>query len=146
MTVADPAGLIRALEASGKFCRDTRLGGLFHPGEISFRESAPTNSLHVTIVGNRVRAHVDEVSPLDCESGGARRYSPRRVLIHNLAVLVEDLGRRVRGLRGQERCTLECEAVWFDDEAEPETPGPSGPSERETDKGSAGHPPGPCAP
>ncbi len=120
ITVADPAGLIRALESSGQFRRDTRLGGIFHLGEISYRENSPTNSLHVTIVGNQVRAHVDEVSPLDCEPNGSRQYSWSRVVVHNLAVLMENIGRRVRGLQGKQRCTLECEAVWLDDEAEPE--------------------------
>jgi NRPS condensation-like uncharacterized protein len=121
VTVADPAGLVRALEASGRFRRDTRLGGLFHLGEISFREDSPTNSLHVTIAGNRLRAHVDEVCPLDCQTGGSRQYSLTRVIAHNLAGMVEDVGRRIRGLNGRQRCTLECEAVWFDDEAEAET-------------------------
>ncbi|MDQ4133799.1 MAG: condensation domain-containing protein [Actinomycetota bacterium] len=123
VTVSDPAGLIRALEASGRFRRDTRLGGILHPGEISFRENSPSNSLHVTIVGNRVRAHVDEVSPLDCESHGSRQYSLSRVVVHNLAVLVEDLGRRARGLHGRQRCTLECEAVWVDEDPAPEGEG-----------------------
>ncbi len=30
--------------------------------------------------------------------------------------MVADLGRRLRGVHGQERCNLECEAVWVDDE------------------------------
>lgn len=116
VTVADPAGLVRALEGSGRFRRDTRLGGMFHPGQISYRETSSTNSLHVTIVGNRVRAHVDEVSPLDCETRGRRQYAWTRVLLHNVAVLVEEFGRRIRGLHGTQRCTLECEAIWVDDD------------------------------
>jgi hypothetical protein len=116
VTTADPLGLMRALDASGRFQRDTRLGGVFHPGKISYRETSRTNSLHILIDGNRVSAHVDEVSPLKCRPDGSARYAWGPVLVHNLAGLMADLGRRVRGRDGEQRCGLECELVWVDDE------------------------------
>jgi hypothetical protein len=48
-TAEDPDALVRDLEASGRFRRDTRLGSLYHRGEISLREVSPTDSLHITM-------------------------------------------------------------------------------------------------
>jgi hypothetical protein len=39
-------------------------------------------------------------------------------MAHNLSGLKSDLVRRARGLNGQQRCNLECEAVWVDDESD----------------------------
>ncbi len=108
--------LIEALEASTRFRRDGRLGRIFHPGKVSYREVSPTNSLHVIVGGGRISAHVDDVSPLRCASDGSARYSWVPVVRHNIAGMAADAGRRVRGLHGQERCNLECETVWVDDE------------------------------
>ncbi len=116
VTTADPLGLIRALDASERFHRDSRLGSIFHPGKVSYRETSPTNSLHILIDGNHVSAHVDEVSPLKCNPDGSARYAWGPVVAHNLAGLLADLGRRVRGRHGEQRCGLECELVWVDDE------------------------------
>lgn len=114
---ADPLGLGWALQASGRFRRDTPLGGIFHPGKVSFREVSPTDSLHIVIDGTRVSAHVDEISPLSCDSGASRQYSLVRVVAHNLFGMAADLGRRIRGRQGQQRCNLECEVVWVDDDS-----------------------------
>ena len=108
--------LIRALEASTRFRRDGRLGRIFHPGKVYYREVSATNSLHVILGGGRVSAHVDDVSPLRCRSDGTAGYSWSPVLRHNLAGMLADVGRRLKGVRGQERCNLTCEAVWVDDE------------------------------
>jgi len=116
VTTADPLGLIRALEASDRFQRDTRLGAIFHPGKVSYRETSPTNSLHILIDGNHVSAHVDEVSPLRCSTDGSAHYAWGPVIVHNMAGLFADLGRRLRGRHGEQRCGLECEVVWVDDE------------------------------
>jgi hypothetical protein len=116
VTTADPLGLIRALDSSERFQRDTRLGGIFHPGKVSYRETSRTNSLHILIHGNQVSAHVDEVSPLKCNPDGSARYAWGPVVVHNLAGLLADLGRRIRGRHGEQRCGLECELVWVDDE------------------------------
>jgi hypothetical protein len=112
----DPVVLLEALEASDRFRRDSRLGAIFHPGTISFRELTRTDSLHITIAGSRVSAHVDEISPFNFGSDGSAHYCWTRVMAHNLSGLKSDLVRRARGLNGQQRCNLECEAVWVDDE------------------------------
>lgn len=113
-----PDVLVKTLDASERFRRDTGIGRLYHWGKISFREVASTNSLHVIIDGNRVSAHVDEISPLRCERGGTGRYSLWAVVAHNVSGIRADLGRRLRGRHGEQRCNMECEVVWVDDEAE----------------------------
>ncbi len=119
-TVQDDGGaatsLIEALEASDRFRRDGRLGRIFHPGKVSYREISPTNSLHVLVVRGRISAHVDDVCPLRCNPDGSASYSWAPVIRHNVAGLMADLNRRVRGLHGQQRCNLVCETVWVDDE------------------------------
>ena len=112
-----PRELITALEANPRYRRDSLLGGIFHPGWISFRELSPVDSVHIVIRGERVSAHVDEVSPLVLRTDGTIRYSWGRVVAHNVAVLVADVSRRVRGLSGRQRCNLRCEAVAEDDAA-----------------------------
>lgn len=112
-------GLFHQLEASGRFRRDTPLGGIFHRGKLSFREVSPSDSLHVVVDGNRLSVHVDQVCPLDCESEGTTRYSLARVLAHNLSDVATSLGRRLRGRHGRHHCQLECEVVWVEDEDEP---------------------------
>lgn len=129
VTTADPLGLIRTLDASERFRRDTRLGGVLHPGKVSYRETSPTNSLHILIDGNNVSAHVDEVSPLKCNTDGTARYAWGPVVLHNLAGLLADVGRRVRGRHGEQRCGLECELVWVDDEFTDLVSGTTGVSE-----------------
>lgn len=108
--------LIRALEASGRFRRDGRISGIFHPGRISFREASARNSLHIVIDGAQVSAHVDEVCPMKCGPDGSWSYSWPRVIAHNLSGVKADVGRRLRGLHGQQRCNLGCEMVWVEDD------------------------------
>lgn len=109
-------GLVRALEANEGFRRDGRVSGIFHPGRISFREISPEDSLHIVIQGDRVSAHVDEVSPLKAEPDGEVGYSWTRVIAHNLSGCAADVGRRLRGRHGEQRCSLGCEIVWVDDQ------------------------------
>ena len=116
LTSTDPLALFRALERSDRFRRDTRLGGIFHTGKISFRELTPTDSLHIVIDGSRVSAHVDEISPLDFCEDGTVRYSLGRVLAHNLSVARGDVLRRLQGTHGRQRCNMACEVVWVDDD------------------------------
>ncbi|CAA9267437.1 MAG: hypothetical protein AVDCRST_MAG76-3158 [uncultured Acidimicrobiales bacterium] len=113
---AEAASLVEALEASPRFRRDGPMGRIFHPGKISYRELSPTNSLHVLVGGGRISAHVDDVCPLRSEADGSAHYSWAPVIRHNAAGMVADLGRRLRGLHGQERCNLVCESVWVDEE------------------------------
>ena len=113
---ADPLELIGVLEASGRFHRDTRLGGILHPGRISFREISPTDSMHVLISGTSVSAHIDEVSPLKCGRDGRWRYAWLPVVSHNVKGLLADAGRRIRGRHGEQRCDLDCEIVWVDED------------------------------
>jgi hypothetical protein len=98
-TTADPHGLSQALEASHRFRRDTRIGSLFHHPRISFREVAPTDSLHVVIDGNTVCSHIDRVSPLNLDPDHRSHYSPTRVVAHNLTGIADDVARRLTGRR-----------------------------------------------
>lgn len=109
-------GLVVALESSDRFRRDGRLGRIFHPGKVSYREVTPTNSLHVIVGGGRVSAHVDDVSPLRCRPDGSAHYSWLPVVRHNFSGIVADVGRRLQGSSGDQRCNLECEAVWVEEE------------------------------
>ena len=110
-----PCDLIKALDASSRFRRDSVLGGIFHPGKLSYREISPTDSLHILIDGAEVSAHVDEISPLRLTADGSSRYAWGQVVAHNLLVVIGDAARRLRGLDGAQRCNLHCEAEWFDD-------------------------------
>ena len=110
-TIADPVALLAQLEASGRFHRDGSLGRLFHRGMISLRENVPTESLHISVAGNHVSAHVDEVSPLDADAEGASRYSVRRALRHNVVGMAGDLLWLLRGRQGDHSCVLNCEWV-----------------------------------
>jgi NRPS condensation-like uncharacterized protein len=110
--IADPVALFRHLEDSGRFHRDTGFGRIFHPGSISFRESSPTDSLHITIRDNHVAAHVDRVSPLGLRPQRRSRYSLRRAAAHNAAGMAHDLLRLVRGRQGDHRSELDCEWIW----------------------------------
>lgn len=100
-SVDDPDALVRDLEESGRFRRDTRLGAIFHPRQISLREVAPSNSLHISIgEGNRVSAHIDRYSPLSTNQPEGRcRYSLVRIAAHNLAGLAADVIRLLPGWR-----------------------------------------------
>jgi NRPS condensation-like uncharacterized protein len=118
----DPVGLIRTLEEGGRFYRDRWLGRIFHPGKISFRESRSDNSLHISVDGNQMSAHVDRVSPLDLKAKRASRYSPLRVASHNVSGMAGDLVRVLRGRQGDHRCELDCQ--WWEPPPK-ETPGGS---------------------
>jgi len=110
--VEDPVGLLRHLEARGRFHRDSRFGRIFHPGKLAFRENQATDSLHIVVHGNRLAAHVDRVSPLGLRAEGPTRYSLRRAAAHNLAGMAEDLVRLARGRQGDHRSELDCEWIW----------------------------------
>ena len=113
-TVA-PCDLLKALETNSRFRRDSVLGGIFHPGKLSYREISPTDSLHILIDGDKVSAHVDEISPLRLRADGSSRYAWGRVLAHNLLVVLDDAARRLRGVHGAQRCNLHCQAEWVDE-------------------------------
>jgi len=102
-TTQDPVALLRELEESGRFRRDTRLGAMFHRGQVSLREVSPTHSLHIIVgKGNQVTAHVDRYSPLATrQSEQVTRYAFHRVAAHNVADVAARLvpGRRRRRAR-----------------------------------------------
>ncbi len=110
--------LLKALATNPRFRRDSLLGGIFHLGKISYREISPTDSLHILIDGDKVSAHVDEISPLRLRADGSSRYAWGRVLAHNVLVLIGDAARRVRGQHGLQRCELHCNVEWFDDDTD----------------------------
>ena len=108
--------LLKALEANPRFRRDSLLGGVFHPGAISYREMSATDSLHILVSGDRVSAHVDEISPLVVRADGSCRYAWGRVVAHNVLVMIGDVARRARGQHGRQRCNLRCEVEWKNDD------------------------------
>lgn len=108
--------LRRALERNQRFRCDTPIGRMLHVGTSSYREMAPRNAVHITVNGNRISAHVDDVSPLRNDVQGQTHYSWARVFLHTFYVLERDLGRRLRGRNGSQRCNLDCEVVWVDDD------------------------------
>lgn len=109
------------LLASGRFHRDSRLGGMFHAGKVSLREDSPRRSLHVSLgQGNRVSVHIDRFSPLAKRRAGApARYSFLRVVVHNVGILVDYAVLFVSRRFGQQRCELECEQICTDDHEPP---------------------------
>jgi len=109
-TVADPAALLQHLDDSGHFHRDSRAGRMYHPGMVSLRENVPTDSLHVAVDDNHLKAHVDHASPLK-ESEQGSRYSLVRTVVHNLAGMANDLITIVRGRQGDHAARLDCEWV-----------------------------------
>lgn len=106
-------GFIEHMTASGRFCRDTPIGGVLHPGVVSFREITDGDSLHVCIDGDdRITAHVDRFSPVaGARPDGCCRYSVRAVAAHVLAHLVAQARQLAHGARGRHRCRLTCEQV-----------------------------------
>ncbi|MBW3614089.1 MAG: hypothetical protein KY439_02115 [Actinobacteria bacterium] len=117
LAAADARTLLRVLEKSDRFRRDTGFGAIYHPGKLSFREVRPTDSMHIIIDGDTISAHIDDISPFKCRPDGTARYSLSRIVAHNLAGMSADLLRLVRGGSGRQRCKLECERVWVDEEA-----------------------------
>jgi hypothetical protein len=120
-TIGDPVALLRHLDVSGRFHRDSRFGRVFHRGTISLRENVPTDSLHISVDGNHLAAHVDGVSPL-AEAPGPSRYSVRRALVHNLAGMAHDVVWLLRGREGDHRSRLDCEWVSGETGSVPEKP------------------------
>lgn len=116
LAAADPGALLKSLESSERFRRDTGLGAIYHPGKLSFREVKPTDSLHIIIDGDKISAHIDDISPFKCRADGTVRYSLSRIVAHNLAGMSSDLLRLARGRVKRQRCKLECEQVWVDDD------------------------------
>jgi hypothetical protein len=95
----DAQDLLRRLDESDCFCRDTRIGRMYHPRVISFREISPTDSLHVTLgEDGMVAAHLDHRSPLARrQPGGTCRYSLLRIAAHNVSGATADLVRIALG-------------------------------------------------
>lgn len=107
------------LVASGRFCRDTRLGGILHPGAVSLREVTDGDSLHVLIESDdKISVHVDRFSPVaGGKDDGCCTYSVRAVLAHVAAHVASQVRRLASGgARGGHRCQLHCEQVEVDDE------------------------------
>jgi NRPS condensation-like uncharacterized protein len=107
MTPADARELLRMLESSDRFRRDTKLGRVFHHGKVSFREESATDSLHVIIDGNHVSAHIDRICPLDLDPENSAHYSWAGVLAHNRSGMAGDVA-RLLGWK-HKRCDIGCE-------------------------------------
>lgn len=113
--LADPEALLRSLDASERFHRDSVLGGIFHPGAISYRETVPENSLHIVVEGGRLSAHVDRYSPLRFTRDGAARYSFWRIATHNIVGAVRDVVDLLGGPRHEKRWQRTADRVVVDD-------------------------------
>jgi hypothetical protein len=84
LTVADARAFFLDVATTGRFCRDTRLGSMMHPGSTSMREVSVDEGLHLAIgPGAHVSAHIDAISPV-AERGedGVCRYDPVRAQAH----------------------------------------------------------------
>jgi len=110
----DALDLAQALESTGRYRRDTRLGGILHGRKTSLREVAPEDSVHLVMHGNRLHAHVDRYSPLNCEGHRRWQYSLPAVVVHNLADVVADGFRALIGRR-RDNCEFSCERVWVEE-------------------------------
>jgi hypothetical protein len=102
-TSPDVEALLKALDASDRYRRDSRLGRIYHRGAASYREVRSTDSFHIVIDGSRVSVHVDRISPLRRRSDGSARLSPTRIFAHNLAGARDHLTRRLRRHLGPDR-------------------------------------------
>lgn len=111
-STAESLGFLHEMVASGRFCRDTPLGGALHRGSTSYREVSDGDSLHVSIDEGRVSVHVDHFSPVaGTRDDGCCTYSVRAVLAHLRAYLAAQARQLVHGARGRHRCRLECDMV-----------------------------------
>lgn len=114
-TIAEPdrRRFFADLVASGRFCRDTPVGGILHRGTVSLREISDGDSLHVCVDGgDRVTVHVDHLSPVaGARADGTCRYSVGAVVAHLLGHVRDQVQRATSGVRGRHRCRLECELV-----------------------------------
>jgi hypothetical protein len=72
-----------AVVRAHRFCRDSRVGGVLHPGRRSLREIGPT-SLHVILErGDRLSVHVDRSGPaVGARADGGCIYDHRRTAGH----------------------------------------------------------------
>ena len=111
------------LQASGRFVRDSRLGGMFHAGQVPFREDSPRDSIHISVgQDNHVSVHIDRFSPLAKRKPGKKRgYSVRRVILHNVGIVMDCITLVVHRRFGAQRCELVCERVCEDDHDECDT-------------------------
>ena len=110
--MADPVAFFRWLLSNGRFHPDTGFGRIYHPGSISLRENAPSDSLHIVISGDHISAHVDRVSPLGGRRDEPSRYSLRQATVHNVVGAAQDVVRLLRGRQGDHRSHLDCEWQW----------------------------------
>ena len=78
--------LVDALERSGDFCRDTRVGGVLHPGRLSYRQINRTPGLHITLEPkDRLTAHLDLAAPATGHASDGRCvYRRSRAVKHVL--------------------------------------------------------------
>ncbi len=105
--MGDVEELTRALDASARFHRDSRLGRIYHRGAASYRELRPTHSVHVIVDAGRVWVHVDRISPLKRRPDGSVRLSLTRIVAHNVAGIHGEIASRLRRRTGSQRRRLD---------------------------------------
>jgi outer membrane protein OmpA-like peptidoglycan-associated protein len=69
-TVSSGPAMLQALIGTGNFCVDGKVSGLLHAGKTSLREISTSDSLHVSIDGNNVDAHMDKYAPIQGQPEG----------------------------------------------------------------------------
>ncbi|MGI8809330.1 MAG: hypothetical protein ACR2KK_16130 [Acidimicrobiales bacterium] len=119
-TIAEPVAFFRRLASSGRFHRDGGFGRIYHPGSVSLRENAASDSLHIVIHGDHISAHVDRVSPLGARPDQPTRYSVSRAAAHNVVGAAQDLVRLLRGRKGDHRSHLDCQWMGDSHQASPD--------------------------
>ncbi len=112
------------LQAIGRFVRDSRVGGMFHGGQVSLREDSDKESLHVSLgQNNRLSVHMDRYSPLAHRKSGDRPgYSVGRVIVHNVGIVVDYVTLLIQRRFGEQRCELECERICIDEDCQSDAP------------------------
>jgi tetratricopeptide (TPR) repeat protein len=109
----DNTAFLEDLVASGCFCKDTRAGGLLHPGAASVREVTAGRGLHLSLgPDNRIYAHIDGHSPVvGIRAGGFCRYERSRTLTHFKREVLPLVLHPLRGIAaGPARADLKREA------------------------------------
>ena len=86
LIVDDRVAFVEELTATGRFCVDSRGGGMLHGGQTSLRESFPdaNQALHLTVgSGDYIWVHTDSVAPNVWTKGdGHCLYDRHRISRH----------------------------------------------------------------
>lgn len=105
----DAKALIDEVMATGRFCVDSRVGRILHPGAHALREWSNRESLHLSFCQDRLTAHLDRFSPLSGTRSKVEQrcsYSAARIAIHISGRLGASVARGLQG--GWRELDMEC--------------------------------------